>query len=142
VGRILALDIGRKRIGVAVTDPAGIIAQGLTTVPAHELWFFLEEYTGREEVDEFVVGYPVTLRNEPSEALRWINPVIKRLRKLYPQKKITQVDERFTSALAQQAMLAGGVKKEKRKDKALVDKVSATIILQGYMEQSKNSEKR
>jgi putative Holliday junction resolvase len=137
MGRIMALDVGRKRIGVAVSDPVGIIAQGLTTVAAHELWEFLKEYTGREEVDEFVVGYPVTLRNEPSEALRWINPVIKTLRKRYPGKRITQVDERFTSSLAQQAILTGGVKKEKRKDKALVDKVSATIILQSYMEQKK-----
>ena len=135
MGRIMALDIGRKRIGVAVSDPGRIIAQGLTTVAAHELWDFLRDYTGREEVDEYVVGYPVTLRNEPSEALRWINPVIKKLRKSYPQKKITQVDERFTSSLAQQTILTGGVKKEKRKDKALVDKVSATIILQSYMEQ-------
>jgi putative Holliday junction resolvase len=138
MGRIMALDIGRKRIGVAVSDPAGIIAQGLTTVAAHELWDFLKDYLGKEEVSEFVVGYPVTLRNEPSEALRWINPVIKKLKKSYPEKKITQVDERFTSALAQQAILTGGVKKEKRRDKALVDKVSATIILQSYMEQRKN----
>ena len=136
----MALDVGRKRIGIAVTDPAGIIAQGLTTVAAHELWDFLKEYMQQEKVKEFVVGYPVTLRNEPSEALRWINPVIKRLRKLYPQIKITQADERFTSSLAQQAMLAGGVRKEKRKDKALIDKVSATIILQSYMER-KNMER-
>ncbi len=131
----MALDVGRKRIGVAVTDPAGIIAGGLTTVAAHELWDFLKNYMQQEEVQEFVVGYPVTLRNEPSEALRWINPVIKKLRKLYPQIKVTQADERFTSSLAQQAILAGGVPREKRKDKALVDKVSATIILQSYMEQ-------
>ena len=137
---MMALDVGRKRIGIAVTDPAGITAQGLTTVAAHELWDFLEEYMQQEVVKEFVVGYPVTLRNEPSEALRWINPVIKRLRKLYPQIKITQTDERFTSSLAQQAILAGGVRKEKRKDKALIDKVSATIILQSYMEQ-KNMER-
>jgi putative Holliday junction resolvase len=138
MGRIMALDIGRKRVGVAVSDPAGIIAQGLTTVAAHELWDFIKDYLQQEEVEEFVVGYPVTLRNEPSESLRWINPVIKKLEKSYPEIKITQVDERFTSALAQQAILAGGVKKEKRRDKALVDKVSATIILQSYMEQRKN----
>jgi len=132
------MDIGKKRVGIAVTDPAGIIAQGLTTVATHELWDFLERYLQGEVVDEFVVGYPVTLRNEPSEALRWINPVIKKLKKRYPEVRITQVDERFTSALAQQAILAGGVKKEKRRDKALVDKVSAAIILQSYMEQRKN----
>ncbi len=141
MGRIMALDIGRKRVGVAVSDPAGIIAQGLTTVATHELWDFMRDYLQQEEVDEFVVGYPVTLRNEPSESLRWINPVIKKLKKSYPEIMITQVDERFTSALAQQAILAGGVKKEKRKDKALVDKVSATIILQSYMEQRKNRDR-
>ncbi len=139
-GRMMALDVGRKRIGIAVTDPAGIIAQGLTTVAAHELWDFLKKYMQQEDVAEFVVGYPVTLRNEPSEALRWINPVIKKLRKLYPEIKITLTDERFTSSLAQQAVMAGGVPKEKRKDKALIDKVSATIILQSYMEQ-KNTER-
>ncbi len=134
---MMALDIGRKRIGIAVTDPAGIIAQGLTTVRAHELWDFLRDYLAKEEVDTFVVGYPVTLRNQPSEALQWINPVIKRLKKLYPDRRIVQVDERFTSSLARQSILDGGVKKEKRKDKALVDMVSATIILQSFMEQEK-----
>ncbi len=137
MGRVMALDVGRKRIGIAVTDPARIIAQGLTTVAAHELWDFLREYLAKEEVDTFVVGYPVTLRNEPSEALRWINPVIRKLRKDYPDRQVVQVDERFTSSLAQQAIRDGGVKKEKRKDKGLVDMVSATIILQSYMEQSK-----
>ncbi len=138
MGRIMAIDYGRKRVGVAVTDPQRIIAQGLVTVPAHEIWEFFKGYLEKEEVDEFVVGYPRTLKNEPSEALRWINPFVKKLTRKYPAKKISLVDERFTSVLAHQAMLAGGVKKEKRKDKAMVDKVSAVIILQGYMEQIKN----
>ncbi len=133
----MAIDYGKKRVGIAVTDPGRIIAQGLTTVPAHTVWDFLKEYTGKEEVDEFVVGYPRQMNNNASEAVRWINPFVKKLAGLYPSKKISLYDERFTSVMAQQAILAGGVKKEKRKDKALVDKVSATIILQSYMEQKK-----
>ena len=134
----MAVDYGKKRVGIAVSDPGRMIAQGLTTVPAHKIWEFIQEYLEREEIDEFVVGYPRQMNNEPSEAIRWINPFVKKLNKTYPSKKITLYDERFTSVLAHQDIIAGGVKKEKRKDKALVDKVSATIILQGYMEQIKN----
>ncbi len=139
MGRIMSIDYGKKRVGIAVTDPQRIIAQGLTTVPAHTIWDFLQKYLAEEEVDEFVVGYPRQMNNQPSQAIRWINPFVKKLNKLFPSKRISLYDERFTSVMAHQAILAGGVKKEKRKDKALVDKVSATIILQSYMEQVKNN---
>ena len=139
MGRIMAVDYGRKRVGIAVTDPQQIIAQGLLTVSAHKIWDFFQGYMEKEEVDEFVIGYPRQMNNLPSEAIRWINPFVKKLNKIYPEKKITLYDERFTSVMAHQSMLAGGVKKEKRKDKALVDKISATIILQGYMKQIKNN---
>lgn len=131
----MALDYGRKRVGIAVSDPQRIIAQGLLTVRTHDIWDFLEDYVNKEKVDEFVVGYPLQMNNQPSEAIRWINPFVRKLQKKYPVMKITLTDERFTSNMARQAIITGGVKKEKRKDKTLVDKVSAAIILQSYMEQ-------
>jgi putative holliday junction resolvase len=135
MGRILAIDYGRKRVGLAVTDPLKIIANGLTTVHAQDIFQFLKEYTTKEEVELFVVGYPVTLKNEASEALAYVNPFIKKLAKEFPSIPIKQVDERFTSKMAFQTMIDGGLKKKQRQNKALIDTISATIILQSYLEQ-------
>ena len=134
MGRILAIDYGRKRVGIAVTDPLRIIANGLVTVHSKDIFSFLEEYISTEEVDVIVVGYPTTLKNEGSEALRFINPFIKKLHNKFPKLIIDIYDERFTSKMAKNAMIEGGLKKKDRQNKALVDKISATIILQSYME--------
>lgn len=138
MGRILAVDYGRKRCGIAVTDPARIIASPLSTVRTHDIESFLLEYDKKETIDEFVVGYPRQMNNEPSEAVKQIDPFIVRLKKLFPGKNITLIDERFTSKSAMQAMIDGGVKKMKRQDKAMVDRISASIILQVYMETVSN----
>jgi putative Holliday junction resolvase len=134
MGRILAIDYGNKRVGIAVTDPLRIIASPLITVPAREIEAFLSEYLKKEEVDEFVIGYPVTLNNKASEAVRYVNPFIKRLRKLFPDKKINLADERFTSSIAKQSIIDGGVKKMARQDKSLADKISAALILRSFLE--------
>lgn len=138
MGRILAIDYGQKRVGIAVTDPLQIIANGLKTVPSREIWTFLAEYLANENVDCLVVGYPVQSNGEGSESLRFINPFIQKLKKIYPNIPVSLADERYTSKMAMQAMIAGGVKKKDRQNKALVDTVSATIILQWYMEAKKN----
>ncbi len=137
MGRILAIDYGRKRVGVAVTDPCQIIANGLCTVPSNDILKFIEEYTQKESVELIVVGQPKTVKNEPSESMKYINPFLNALKKRLPQIPVVLYDERFTSVLAHKAMLEGGLKKKERQDKALVDEISATIILQSYME-SKN----
>jgi putative holliday junction resolvase len=134
MGRIIGVDYGRKRCGIAVTDPAGIIASPLTTVRTHDIETFLLEYDKKETIEEFVIGYPRKMNNEPSETVKQIDPFIVRLKKIFPGKKISLVDERFSSKSAMQTMIEGGVKKLKRQDKALVDKISASIILQVYME--------
>ncbi|MBM3420450.1 MAG: Holliday junction resolvase RuvX [Bacteroidetes bacterium] len=133
MGRLVAIDYGRKRCGVAVSDPLRIIATPLDTIRTHELEAFLLAYFTRESVDEFVVGYPRTMNNEPSEAVKYIDPFLARLAKLFPGTRITTVDERFSSKSAMQAMIEGGVKKSKRREKELVDRISASIILQAYM---------
>ena len=137
MARILAIDYGKKRIGIAVTDPLQIIANRLTTIPTHTVWDFLEVYFQNEEVELIVVGYPKQMNNEASEAVTYINPFLKKFGIKYPEIKIELMDERFTSKLAFQAMIDGGLKKQKRKDKAMVDAVSATIILQNYLEQKR-----
>ena len=139
MGRILALDYGRKRTGIAVTDPLQIIANGLDTVPTHKLFEFLTAYFNSEVVDKIVIGYPKQLNNQPSESVSYINNFIKTFKKKFPDKELFLMDERFTSKMAFQAMIDGGVKKEQRRDKALIDKVSATIILQSYMEMNSNN---
>lgn len=136
--RILAIDYGKKRTGLAVTDPLQLIANRLETVPTHEIWKFLSDYFNKEEVNTVVVGYPRTMNNEASEAVRYINPFIKKFQQKYPEIEIELFDERFTSKMAFQAMIDGGIKKEKRKDKAMIDAISATIILQGFLEQKRN----
>jgi len=139
MSRILAFDVGKKRIGVAVTDPLQIIANGLKTVPAHEVWNFLKDYLANEKVSQIVVGYPRQMNNEGSESLHYVNPFVKRLRKLYPDLPVALIDERFTSKMAHQTMLDGGLKKKARQNKALVDTISATIILQSYLQQRSNT---
>ena len=134
MGRILALDIGRKRTGIAVSDPLNIIANGLETVPTYKLYDFIAEYFKKEKVDIIVIGYPKQMNNQPSDAVVYIDPVINRIKKLFPDYKIELVDERYTSKIAFQTMIDGGLKKKDRQNKALVDTISATIILQSYME--------
>jgi putative Holliday junction resolvase len=136
-GRILAIDYGKKRVGLAVTDPGQMIATRLATVASDGIWRFLDDYFRKEKVILVLVGYPVTLSNEPSEAITWINPFIRAFVKRYPAIRMEQADERFTSRLAQRAMIDSGLKKKERQNKALVDAVSATILLQSYLEQQK-----
>ncbi len=134
MGRIVALDVGRKRTGLAATDVLGLIANGICTIPTAQVADYLRDYVQKEAVDLIVIGYPRTLSDTPSEANKYIEPLVNRLRKVLPDIPIVRHDERFTSSLAHDAMLQGGVPKMKRQDKALVDMVSATIILQSYME--------
>lgn len=138
MARILAIDFGKKRVGLAVTDPSKIIATRLITVQTEQIWTFLEDYFRKENVEVVVVGYPRKLNNEASEAVRYINPFLRKFQQKYPEMKLELADERFTSKLAFQTMIDGGLKKEKRQDKALVDGISATIILQAYLEQERN----
>ena len=133
MGRILAIDYGSKRVGIAVTDPLRMIANGLTTVHSKDVISFLEDYFKKETVDEIVVGEPKTLQNKKSDSARFIEPFVKHLQKKFADKKIVRYDERFTSALAHQAMLMGGLKKKDRQNKEMVDMISATILLQDYM---------
>lgn len=135
MGRILAIDYGKKRVGVAVTDPLQMIANALTTVNTKEIWVFLANYIEKEQVDCIVVGYPKQMNNQASDSVRYINPFLGRLRKLYPEMDVKLVDERFTSKIAFQTMIDAGLKKKARQNKALVDTISATIILQSYLEQ-------
>lgn len=137
MSRILAIDYGRKRTGIAVTDPMQIIANGLTTVSTHQLMDFLLNYIKQEPVERIIIGHPKQMNNEDSENMKNIIPFMNRLKKLLPDMPVKLVDERFTSVLAHQAMLAGGLKKKDRQNKALVDEISATIILQSYLESKK-----
>jgi putative Holliday junction resolvase len=134
LGRILSLDIGKKRTGVAATDTLKIIANGIGTIPTGQVTEFLTNYLASNAVDLIVVGMPKQMNNEPSEAVKYIEPVINRIRKIFPAMEVKLVDERFTSKLAHRAMIDGGVKKMDRRNKALVDTISATIILQSYLE--------
>jgi putative holliday junction resolvase len=142
LGRIVAIDFGQKRTGLAVTDPLQIIANSLTTVPSSETISFLKDYTLKENVDAFVVGYPRQMNNSLSESVRYIDPFIEKLKKTFPGKEVYLVDERFTSKMAVQTMIMGGVKKKARQNKGLVDAISATIILQSYLESRLNSQNR
>jgi putative Holliday junction resolvase len=143
MGRILAIDYGAKRIGLAVTDPMQIFASPLNTVSPSDFDIFIDDYLKTEEIDAFVIGYPVQLNNQPSESVRYINPFIKRLKKKFPEKNIHLMDERFTSQMALRTMIDGGVKKKGRQDKSMVDKISASIILQSFLDnRSNNKENR
>ena len=130
MGRLLAIDYGKKRTGIAVSDPLQIIANGLTTVETSRLLDFLHDYLQKEEVSTIVVGLPKQMNNELSENIRRIEPFVNRLHKLYHNLQIEYFDERFTSKMAHQSMIDGGLKKKDRQNKALVDEISATIILQ------------
>lgn len=134
MGRILAIDYGQKRCGLAVTDELAIIANALETVPSKELIAYLTKYVSQENVSLFVVGEPKQMNNQASDSARFIEPFIGRLRKALPQIPIERMDERFTSRMAFQSMIDAGLGKKARKNKALVDSISATIILQSYLE--------
>lgn len=134
MGRILAIDYGRKRSGIAVTDTLQIIANGLTTVQTSQLMVFLSEYIAKEPVERVIIGLPKQMNNEYSENMANIQPFVNKFIKQYPDIPVEYVDERFTSVLAHKAMIDGGLKKKERQNKALVDEISATIILQSYME--------
>lgn len=134
MARLLSIDYGKKRTGIAVSDPMQIIANGLTTVDTSKLFDFLADYIQKEDVERIIVGLPRQMNNELSENMKRIEPFVNRLKKLYPGMQIEYWDERFTSKMAQQTIIEAGIKKKKRQEKELVDEISATIILQGYME--------
>jgi putative Holliday junction resolvase len=134
MGRILAIDFGLKRTGIAVTDSLQIIANGLDTVPTHTLLDYLKSYFDREAVDKVVIGMPKNLDSSDTDSTHGVRVLIKHFRKKFPDMPIIEHDERFTSQLAMQAMIAGGMSKKDRRVKGTVDRVSATIILQSYME--------
>lgn len=130
----MAIDYGRKRVGIAVTDELRMIATGLDTVPAHKIFEFLKNYLATENVEVIVVGKPTRLDNSASEAQEFTEPFVRKLKKTFPEIQVERIDERFTSKMATQAILDSGARKKDRQRKDLVDKVSATIILQSYME--------
>ena len=134
MGRILAIDFGRKRTGLAVTDILRITANPLLTIETKDLIQWLTEYFALEPVDEVVIGHPTQMNGEDSESMNYIRPFMGQFKKQFPDKPITMYDERFTSVLAHQAMIAGGMKKKDRQNKAVVDKIAACIILEGYLD--------
>ena len=134
MGRILAIDYGTKRTGIAVTDTLQIVANGLTTVSTAGLLAFLKDYVSREPVDLIVMGLPKQMNNTPSRTLPFIEKFVEKLRKELPGIPVELYDERFTSCIAHRAMIDGGMKKMARRDKAIVDEISATIILNDYLE--------
>ncbi len=134
MGRIMGIDYGRKRTGVAVTDPLKIVAGNLATVPTHTLMQFIKDYIEREQVERIVIGQPMQLNGQPSESMRYIEPFVKRLRRELPDMPVVMYDERFTSTIAHQAMIDGGMKKSDRRDKSRVDAIAATIILNDYLQ--------
>lgn len=134
MSRILAIDYGRKRTGLAVTDSLQLIPGGLATVPSHELMSYLEAYFQKEAVERVVVGLPKQMNNQPSESMKYIEPFVRTFKKKWPEMPVEYYDERFTSVLAHQAMLEAGLKKKDRQNKAMVDEISAVIILQSYLE--------
>lgn len=137
MGRLLSIDFGRRRCGIAVTDPMRIVANALETVETPRLIDFVKAYIASNGVDEVVVGLPKNLNGAPSESMRWLTPVINRLKKEIAPVPVVYYDERFTSVLAHRAMIDGGMKKSDRRDKAVVDRISASIILNDYLESQK-----
>lgn len=129
----MAIDLGRKRCGIAVTDPLQIIANGLTTIASAQLVDFVLKYLQQEPVECIVIGEPKDMRNNPSDCSKYVEPIVNRLKKLLPDMRIVRYDERFTSVMAHQTMIDAGLSKSKRQDKELVDTIAATIILQSYM---------
>lgn len=134
MSRILALDYGKKRTGIAVSDPLRIIASGLCTVETKQLVWYLKQYFSKEDVSEVVLGFPKNLDNTVTDSTKDVEKLFNQLQKLFPTKKIILVDERYTSKMAFQTMIDSGLKKKDRANKALIDEISATIILQGYMQ--------
>ncbi len=140
MGRLLAIDYGRKRCGIAVTDPLRIVATALATVPSASLVQFVKDYIAREQVDEIVVGLPTTMSGEPSDSMRYITPALARLRKELPEgMPVVMWDERFTSTLAHRAMIDAGVRKKGRQDKEAIDRMAAVIILNSYLDSRQSS---
>ena len=137
MGRILGIDYGRKRCGIAVTDPLKIIANGLTTVPSHTLIEFIQGYVTKEDVEKIVVVLPKQLNGNPSESMKYITPFLNRLKKVLPNIPVVMYDERFTSTIAHKAMLDGGMKKNDRRNKEIVDTIAASIILNDYLQSNK-----
>lgn len=133
MARVLAIDFGKIRTGIAVTDELKIIASGLTTVNTSDLLSFLKEYTSKEKVELFLMGLPKQMDNSDSESEALILPFLKKIEKLFPQIPMKRIDERFTSKMAFQTMIDSGMKKKQRRNKAMVDEISATIILQSYL---------
>ncbi|MDR0422483.1 MAG: Holliday junction resolvase RuvX [Proteiniphilum sp.] len=134
MGRLLSIDYGKKRTGLAASDPQQIIANGLTTVETVRIFEYLNEYLRHEEVTRIIVGQPQQMNSKPSENMKRIEPFVNRLRKLHPQIPVEYWDERFTSVMAAQTLRDAGLKRKDRRNKALTDEISAVIILQGYME--------
>ncbi len=134
MGRLLAIDYGRKRCGVAVTDPLRIVATALATVPSAGLVAFVKDYVASNPVDRIIVGLPTTMRGEPSESMRYITPALGRLRKELPGMEIVMWDERFTSTMAHRAMIEGGFSRSTRQDKGAIDRMAAVIILNSYLD--------
>ena len=139
MARIISIDYGKRRTGIAVTDPLQIIANGLATVSTSQLYRFLVDYMSKEQVERIVIGKPMQPNGKPSENLARVQQFVAQWKKTHPDVPIDYVDERFTSVLAHRAMIDGGLHKKVRQDKALVDEISATIILQSYMEGRRNS---
>ena len=137
MGRIIAIDYGRKRSGIAVTDPLRICANGLPTVRSCDLLAFLKDYLQREQVDIIVIGEPKDLKGNPSESMRYITPFINLLKKHFPEQEIQMYDERFTSTIAHQEMIAAGFKKKDRREKGKADEMAAVIILTSYLDKKK-----
>jgi putative Holliday junction resolvase len=137
MGRIVAIDYGQKRVGIAATDELQLIANAITTVRSADIWQFIEKYMKENSVEIIVVGEAKNLNNEPSDSSKFIEPFVAKLMKKYPNIRIERFDERFTSKMAFNAMIEGGLRKKKRQDKALVDRVSATILLQSFLDANK-----
>jgi putative Holliday junction resolvase len=138
MGRIMAIDYGSKRTGIAVTDTLQLIANGIETVSSSQVIEFLKDYFGKETVELVVIGYPKQMNNTASEAVKFVNEFIRKFEKNFPEKIFFLMDERFTSKIAFQAMIDGGLRKKQRQDKAMIDKVSATILLQSYLDMRTN----
>ena len=141
MGRIISIDFGRKRTGIAATDIFKIVANGIATVPTAKVIDFLKEYVAREPVELIVVGLPKQLNGKPSESMQYLQPFLKRLQRELPDIPVELYDERFTSALAHRSMLDGGMKKMDRRDKAVVDTIAATIILNDYLQSRQYNDK-
>lgn len=137
MGRIMAIDYGTKRVGLAVTDPSQIIATGLTTVHSEEVMEYIQDYCEREPIDAFVVGDPRNLDNTPADIAHLVKGFVKKLKRQFPGIQVHAMDERLTSKEAKQSMIDSGMKKKDRQNKATVDEISATLILQSFLEQKK-----